>query len=237
MKKILLVIITMICIAVLCSCKENTKTPPAPSVPEKTKQVSINSSGKPAVIMSESSTFSGVSATYPHVSGTGADIILNEEVIREISAFAAEYASSVDEIEYKITYNDRGILSILLYATNKTDQTVLYHPITFNSQSGGRITLDTLFESDNDTWKNVAAFYAETLVRLNRTDTHSDVKITEDKDFYLTDTKLVIFYELYEISYYAQGSPYFEIPYSVLEQYANPDGAMHVILEGRDVNE
>ena len=54
--------------------------------------------------------------------------------------------------------------------------------------------------------------------------------IRSDQDFYIADTVLVIYFQLYEITPYSLGFPYFPIPILDIADSINPDGPLNRMM-------
>ena len=231
MKKLITLICILLCAAsVLVSCKKTQPHKSAKPGPEKITTVLIDRTMPPASVESRTSAFAGVSAVYPKIKNTNTDGLINERIEKRHLDFASEYGTLISNITYDIKYNDHGVLSILFSAKSNETSVMLYLPVNFNTAGGEEITLSSLFNKKDTAWRDAAALYINTQAKLRNLETHSEFTLERDKSFYLTDTALVIIYEMYEVTYASAGSPAFGIPYGVLKDHISDNGAIDVIL-------
>lgn len=118
-------------------------------------------------------------------------------------------------------YNQNSFVSIIqeqyIYLGGAHGSTAWY-PLNIDTAAGYILTLDDLFEDSG---------YIETLNRMitelvdENPEEYKDlwekpeIKDSHQTDFYITDTSLVIFYQPYDLSYYARG--FVEFPLSLEE--------------------
>lgn len=131
----------------------------------------------------------------------------------------------VFEIHRDIKYNKNDFISILsdtyTYLGGAHGNTC-WSAKNINVMSGTEIVLDDLFSDTG---------YKETLNRLikeeveENTEEYSDlwekpeIKETNQTDFYITDEGIVIFYQPYDLSYYARGMVEFTLDWEDLSGY------------------
>jgi hypothetical protein len=104
---------------------------------------------------------------------------------------------------------------------------------TFDAQSGERMALKDLFKTDIDYVSmlnerirkeiETIAMDNEAIQGEYYNPYNGFESIAEDQHFYLTDSSLVLFFDLYEIAPYAAGIPMFEIPLEDLEPMLNEE--------------
>lgn len=186
--------------------------------------------------------FSAVKAEIIQLSGLN-DIeferSLNEEIEKKVEgdliAFDSEAAKSNDKVRmgnkcvFEITwdekYNKNDFLSIVeeryVYTGGAHGNTVRI-PMNIDLQSQKQIKLADLFAEDG---------YENTLGRMindimqKQSEEYKDlwekpeIKAENQTDFYIHDNKLVIFYQPYDLSYYARGFVEFELPLEELSGY------------------
>ncbi|MDH7480283.1 MAG: DUF3298 domain-containing protein, partial [Syntrophomonadaceae bacterium] len=130
--------------------------------------------------------------------------------------------------DYKVEVNRNGVLSIRFSEESYVEHAA--HPFTrvdsrtYNLENGQVYELSDLFRPGSDYVARINAsiklqFKEKQLPTIREFET-----ISNDQNFYLTDTDLVIYFQLYEYTPYYVGIPEFSIPYSSLADIINPRG-------------
>ena len=135
---------------------------------------------------------------------------------------------------FEIKNNQRGILSLnlIVYSfTGGAHGMTIIKSLTFDTKTGKQFTLKELFKPGSD--------YVKKLSDIIRVDIKKwDIqlldppftKIHPDQDFYIADTSLVIYFQLYEITPYVWGFPYFPIPLLDLADIITPSGPLERMM-------
>lgn len=117
---------------------------------------------------------------------------------------------------FEIKNNQRGILSLnlIVYSfTGGAHGMTLIKSLTFDTKTGKQYELKDLFKPGSDYVKKLSDIIR---VDIKKWDIQLlDPPFTEirpDQDFYIADTSLIIYFQLYEITPYVWGFPYFPIP-------------------------
>ena len=131
---------------------------------------------------------------------------------------------------FEIKNNQRGILSLNLIVytfTGGAHGHTIIKSLTFDTKTGKQYTLRELFKPGSDYVKKLSDIIR---VDIKKWDIQLiDPPFTEirpDQDFYIADTSLVVYFQLYEISPYAWGFPYFPIPILDLADIVRPQGPL-----------
>lgn len=153
-------------------------------------------------------------AIYPVIMGRGSISLINNKILQVVTNYVNMNSSEVNDMDFDVMYNDKGILSIVLYAYGDDENFTRYIPLTFDCSTGNQIFLNDLFPNDSDEWRQVLASNAQGLADKLALTLLSDIKpVDNERQFYLTKNSLVLVYNLYEITTYAQGMPRFVITY------------------------
>ena len=130
---------------------------------------------------------------------------------------------------FELKNNQRSILSlnIIVYSfTGGAHGMTTIKSLTFDTKTGKQYELKDLFKKGSDYEKRLSDI-------INQRIKDWDIQLLEpfkgirsDQDFYIADTSLVIYFQLYEITAYVWGFPYFPIPIKDLADIINPDGPL-----------
>jgi hypothetical protein len=135
---------------------------------------------------------------------------------------------------FEIKNNQRGILSLnlIVYSfTGGAHGMTIIKSLTFDMKTGKQYELKELFKPGSD--------YVKKLSDIIRVDIQKwDIqlldppftKIRPDQDFYIADTSLVIYFQLYEITPYVWGFPYFPIPILDVADIIAPGGPLERMM-------
>ena len=164
---------------------------------------------------------------------------LNAQIAKDIEsaviAFDTEASASEDNVRmgnkcvfedsWQVKYNKNGFLSLVEeryeYLGGAHGQTVRL-PLNIDTEAGKVITLGDLFADSG---------YESTLNRMiseivtEKSEEYSElwekpqIKNSNKKDFYIENNDLIIFYQPYDLSYYARGFVEFKLPLKELSGY------------------
>ncbi|GKV69510.1 hypothetical protein NCCP2716_20080 [Sporosarcina sp. NCCP-2716] len=123
-------------------------------------------------------------------------------------------------VYFEVKTNERNMLSLTLIAYSFTGgahgMTVVV-PLTFDTQTGKKYTLYDLLGS-KEFEKPISDLIRKKIEQWNVELLDPPfTEIRRDQDFYLADTSIVFFFQLYEITPYVWGFPYFPIALKDLE--------------------
>ncbi|MFD1207145.1 DUF3298 and DUF4163 domain-containing protein [Sporosarcina contaminans] len=160
---------------------------------------------------------------------------LNHQIISALNTLLVDqnfYDENLVELisNFEIKNNERNILSLNLitysYTGGAHGMTVV-KSLTFDTTTGKLYSLKDLFKSNS----NYVSIISD-IIRKRIADWNIDLldppfkTIRSDQDFYIADTSLVIYFQLYEISPYASGFPYFPIPIKDLQHIIEPNSPL-----------
>jgi len=174
---------------------------------------------------------------YPQISGLSNPEVqkaINETLKGTITTFAAgaekELANRTEEdrpyefeASYVVTYNQNGILSLVTQQygyTGGAHGMTYRNAFTFSLKDGKRLLLGDLFGANPNYKKELNAKLSK-LVKAEGGYLGGFTGLNTEKYFYLKDGKVVLFFQLYEYTAYAQGFPTYTFNFSELL----PDGS------------
>ncbi len=184
-----------------------------------------------------------ISIYYPYVFGLPnphAEFLINQKIVATLNAMLIErafYDESLIEMvgEFEIKTNERQILSLTLTVysfTGGAHGMTLVKALSFNVTTGKHYELKDLFLPDSDYVKRLSEIIKPKIEEWDIPILEFDefTQIREDQDFYLADHSLVIYFQLYEISPYVAGFPYFPIPILDIQDIIQPKGPLEILL-------
>lgn len=160
---------------------------------------------------------------------------MNSAIIRTLNEILVDqqfYNPALVELlaNFEIKNNQRGILSLnlIVYSfTGGAHGNTIIRSLTFDTKTGKQYELQDLFKPGSD--------YVKKLSDIIRVDIAKwDVQLLDppftvirpDQDFYIADTSLVVYFQLYEITPYVWGFPYFPIPILDIADIIKPQGPL-----------
>jgi len=160
---------------------------------------------------------------------------INNTIIRTLNGILIEqnfYAKELVELlaTFEIKNNQRGILSLnlIVYSfTGGAHGMTIIKSLTFDTKTGKQYELKDLFKPGSEYVKKLSDIIR---VDINKWGTQlldpPFKEIRPDQDFYIADTSLVVYFQLYEIAPYAWGFPYFPIPILDNADIIQPEGPL-----------
>ncbi len=163
--------------------------------------------------------------------------LINKTIIQDTDGAAVSFDTMASDSTDKIRMGNKCVLEINQLVKNNSDDFIsvieehyvytggahgstLWYPRNIDTLGGKTIKLSDLFKDDS---------YKTELNRLidvileDKKDEYSDLwehpSIRSEDNFYIADNKLVIFYQPYELSYYARGFVEFPIKLADIEGY------------------
>ena len=124
-------------------------------------------------------------------------------------------------VYYEVKTNERNLLSLTLIAyafTGGAHGMTVVKALTFDTQTGKEYSLYDLFGSQ-DYEMLISEVIRKKIEEWNVELVDPPfIEIRRDQDFYLADTSLVIYFQVYEITPYVWGLPYFPIALKSIEK-------------------
>lgn len=182
-----------------------------------------------------------ISIYYPYVFGLAnphAEFIINQKIVATLNDMVKElgfYDKNLIEMvgEFEIKTNERQILSLTLTVysfTGGAHGMTLVKSLSFNVTTGKLYELKDLFLPDSGYVKRLSAIIKPKIDDWEIPILDEFTQIRADQDFYLADHSLVIYFQLYEISPYVAGFPYFPIPILDIQDIIQPKGPLEILL-------
>ncbi len=163
---------------------------------------------------------------------------INQHILETIYNMITEqgyYENAQTEITgtWQLKNNNNGILSLTLlnysYSGGAHGITIV-KGLTFNIKTGMSYKLKDLFKPDSNYIKVLTDIIKEQIAERNIFLVEDLNKIKINQDFYISDKCLVIFFQLYELTAYAYGIPYFPISVYKLKDIILDDGPLGKML-------
>lgn len=182
-----------------------------------------------------------VNVYYPFVMGLAnlqAELMINSAIVSTLNKTMIElgyHDSYLQEMvgEFEIKTNERNILSLTLtvYAfTGGAHGMTIVKSLSFDITTGKQYELKDLFKPGSD-YVTVLSTMIEKKIKDWKIQLLGEfTKIRSDQDFYLADHSLVIYFQLYEITPYVWGFPYFPIPILDIQEIIQPNGPLEKLL-------
>ncbi|WP_405154674.1 PdaC/SigV domain-containing protein [Paenibacillus sp. FSL K6-0108] len=175
-----------------------------------------------------------VDIQYPQVSGLAndkAEAAINKVLKDEANAFVADFKKQTKELgdaaanrpyafesTYVVTYNENGVLGLV---TQRYEDYAGAHGMTTRSghtfalDSGKELSLDDVIQNNKTVRETVSKKVGDQLkARGGYLEGYKG--LNKDQDFYVTPTGVVVFFQLYEYTAYAEGFPEFTFTYKEL---------------------
>jgi hypothetical protein len=170
---------------------------------------------------------------YPQVTclmNPNAQEIINRTIISTVQMLIQQQGP-YEEMDgtYELKNNDKGVLSIVLinysFAGGAHGNTIV-KALNFDIETGHVYTLPELFKPNSDYVKRISDIIKVQIKARNLPTLGDFTEINPNQDFYIADRSLVIFFQLYEITPYYVGIPYFPISIYELEDIINENGPL-----------
>lgn len=185
---------------------------------------------------------SKVNVYYPVITQMEDAIIqrkLNSTIIHTLNKLLVEqnfYAKELVELlaSFEIKNNQRGILSLnlIVYSfTGGAHGMTIIKSLTFDAKTGKQYELNDLFKPGSDYVKKLSDIIRQDIKKWDVQLLYPPfTEIRPDQDFYIADTSLVIYFQLYEITPYVWGFPYFPIPILDLADIIQQQGPLNRMM-------
>ncbi|MET0786716.1 MAG: DUF3298 and DUF4163 domain-containing protein [Paenisporosarcina sp.] len=182
-----------------------------------------------------------ISIYFPYVFGLvnpQAELIINRKIVATINEMLVElgfYDQNLVEMvgEFEIKTNERQLLSLsfTIYSfTGGAHGMTIVKSLSFNVTTGKHYELQELFLPNSDYVKRLSSLIKPKIEAWEIPILEEFTQIRADQDFYLADHSLVIYFQLYEISPYVAGFPYFPIPILDIQDIIQPKGPLEILL-------
>ncbi len=176
-----------------------------------------------------------VSMLYPQIIGhesiqanTRMNITIRNRTMDLVRSLMQPDMKTTIDGSFEIKCNQRGILSLMLIGLAEFGGA---HPmtkvvsLTMDTATGVNFNLNQLFQPDG---RYIGIINEEIRRQIQQREIPllDDFKgISPTQDYYVSDSVIVIYYQLYELAPYAAGFPYFPIPLFMLTD-AIPEGGL-----------
>jgi len=137
------------------------------------------------------------------------------------------YDPSLVEMQayYEIKNNQRGILSLnlIVYSfTGGAHGTTIIKSLTFDTTTGKSYILSEMFKPGSDYVKVLSAIIQKDIISWGIDLIDGFHGIDKEQDFYIADTSIVIYFQIYDITPGYWGFPYFPIPLLEISDIIRP---------------
>jgi len=179
-----------------------------------------------------------INVYYPLVTQMNDAVIqrkINNVIIHSLNEILIDqqfYSPALVELlaNFEIKNNQRGILSLnlIVYSfTGGAHGMTIIKSLTFVTKTGKQYDLRDLFKPGSDYVKKLSDFICVDIKKWNIELLDPPFKeIKPNQDFYIADTSIVIYFQLYEITPYVSGFPYFPIPILDIADIIQPQGPL-----------
>ena len=182
-----------------------------------------------------------INVYYPFVIGLAniqAEMKINSAIVSTLNSTMVElgyHDPNLQEMvgEFEIKTNERNILSLTLtvYAfTGGAHGMTIVKALSFDVTTGQQYELKDLFKPDSDYVTVLSKIIEQKIKDWEIQLLEPFTQIRPDQDFYFADHSLVIYFQLYEITPYAWGFPYFPIPILDIQDIIQPGGPLEKLL-------
>jgi len=137
------------------------------------------------------------------------------------------------DASFEIKNNQRGILSLnlIVYSfTGGAHGMTIIKSMTFDTTTGKQYTLNDLFKKGSNYEEKLSSIIGEDIKKWGIQLLGKFDGIRGDQDFYIADTSIIIYFQLYEITPYVWGFPYFPIPILDIQDIITQDGPLNRMM-------
>ena len=147
---------------------------------------------------------------------------MNIAIRAAVDEFAAECVSNNEgsDIDCRVAYNDRGLLSLILYSYRGGAGPMAIATASFDCDTGGRIYLSDLMGGAEGDYRFAFADLVTEKLRINGRVLISYVPPVDDSRLcYFDERGLVLIYRKYEVCDAEAGEPYVLLGFDEIEGY------------------
>ena len=182
-----------------------------------------------------------VNVYYPFVIGLAnhqAEAKINSAIVSTLNKTMIElgfHDSNLIEMvgQFEIKTNERNILSLTLTVysfTGGAHGMTIVKALNFDVNTGKQYELKDLFKPESDYVTVLSSIIQQKIKDWEIQLLDEFTNIRPDQDFYFADHSLVIYFQLYEITPYVWGFPYFPIPILDIQDIIQPGGPLEKLL-------
>lgn len=102
--------------------------------------------------------------------------------------------------------------------------------LTFNVTSGTTYTLSELFKPNSNYVRRLSNIVRQQIAQRQIPLLNKFTGIKPDRDYYIADKALVLYFQLYELAAYVYGFLYFPIPVYEIQDIINESGPLGLML-------
>jgi len=203
--------------------------------------VGMNSQELPVIVTTQRLVGPRLDVVYPVVSGL-ANYWVQEKINRDILRLVYHLLDKQGYYEnpqttvtgtYELKNNQRGILSLSLinYAFAGGAHGMTYiKSLTFNINTGKVYKLSSLFNRGSDYVGRLSEIIRRQIEERELPLINEFEMIKPEQDYYIADKALVIYFQLYDLTPYAYGFPYFPISVYEIQDIINENGPLGKML-------
>lgn len=167
-----------------------------------------------------------------------AELKINRAIVTLLNKLLVEesyYNPSLVQLiaNFEIKNNQRGILSLnlIVYSfTGGAHGMTVVKSLTFDVKTGHSFTLAELFKPGSDYQKDISTIIKEDIKKWQVDIITPFTEISPDQDYYIADTSIVIYFQLYDITPYYWGLPYFPIAILNLQDIVKKDSPLDTMM-------
>ena len=182
-----------------------------------------------------------IDLVYPQVTGLAnpaAQSAINLDIVTEFALLLQQLGYGNQNLVemtgyYEVKTNERDVLSLLLVVysfTGGAHGLTLAKGLTFDVRTGKRYRLGDLFKPDSGYTEVLSGMIGGLIKEWEVPVLEPFESISPGQDFYMADHSLTVFFQLYELTPYVYGFPYFPIPLKSLESIIADSGPASSLL-------
>lgn len=201
----------------------------------------MNSQVNPAIVTTHPLFGPRLDVVYPVVSGLGNYWVqekINGDILRLVYALLDKqgyYENPMTTVTgtYELKNNQRGILSlsIINYAFSGGAHGMTYiKSLNLDIGTGRNYRLSSLFKPGSDYIGRLSEIIKRQIEEREIPVINEFTTIRPEQDYYIADKALVIYFQLYELTPYAYGFPYFPISVYEIQDIIDENGPLGRML-------
>lgn len=180
-----------------------------------------------------------VNVNYPFITGDinpMASYKINSAITALLKSIIKEQVGSSPSEEYtmsgwyELKTNQRGVLSLALgnytFPIPSAHGMTILKSLTFSIKNGKSYTLGEMFKDDSNYVQVLSDIIKQQIDKRDINLLNDFESISPDQDYYIADKCIVIYFQLYEITPYAYGFPFFPISIYEIEDIIKDDSPL-----------